>query len=86
MRKFAIWSMIISGVTFIIAWGIGGVMIFNGEYEHYAWTYVGLACIVVFFVALIILKTKRCPHCGKLNQAFGKFCPHCGKEINQDDK
>ena len=64
MRKFAIWSMIISGVTFIIAWGIGGVMIFNGEYEHYAWTYVGLACIVVFFVALIILKTKKCPHCG----------------------
>ena len=82
MKKLAIWSMIISGTAFIIAWGIGGVMILNGEYEHYAWTYVGLACIVVFFVALIILKTKKCPHCGKINQSFGKFCPHCGKEID----
>ena len=86
MRKFAIWSMVISGITFIFAWGIGGVKILNNDYENYAWVYVGAVCFVVFFVTLIILKTKRCPYCGKINQAFGKFCPHCGKEINQDDK
>ena len=82
MRKIAKWIAAISITVFIFAWSIGGLMIFNNDFENDAWVYVGLVSIVIFFCSLIYLKTTvRCPHCGKPIQVNGKFCPHCGEEI-----
>ena len=81
MKKTAVWLAVISAFVFVIAWGVGGVMILNNDYENYAWVYVGLISMVIFFCSLIYLKTIRCPHCGKRNQTSGKYCPYCGKEI-----
>lgn len=81
MKKVATGLAVISMIVFVIAWGIGGLMIFNNEFENYAWVYVGLVSIVIFFCSLIYLKTTRCPHCGKMSQTFGKYCSYCGKEI-----
>lgn len=82
MKKIATWLAVISIIVFVIAWSIGGLMIFNGEYENSAWAYVGLICIVICLCSLLYLRNTRCPHCGKMNQTFGKYCPYCGKEIN----
>ena len=81
MEKIAKWLAAISIIIFVIAWGVGGLMIYNGKFENNAWVYVGLVSIVIFFCNLIYLKTSRCPYCGKINQSFGKYCPHCGKNI-----
>jgi len=82
MKKIAKWLAVISITVFVIAWGIGGLMIHNNEYENNAWVYVGLVSFVIFFCSLIYLKTSRCPHCGRIKHSLGKYCPYCGKEIN----
>ena len=81
MKKFATWLAAISIIVFVIAWGVGGLMIYDGDFENDAWVYVGLVSIVIFFGSLIYLKTTRCPHCGKMNPTLGKYCPYCGKKI-----
>lgn len=81
MKKIAKWLAAMSIIVFVIAWGIGGLMIYDNNYESNAWVYVGLVSIVIFFCSLLYLKTKKCPHCGKTNQTFGKYCPYCGKQI-----
>ena len=81
MKKLAAWLAVISITVFIFAWVIGGLLIYNNDYESNAWAYVGLAAIIVFFPCLIYLKTTRCPHCGKTNPTRGKYCPYCGREI-----
>ena len=80
MKRIAKWTAVISIIIFVVSWSIGGLMIYNGNFESNAWAYVGLASIVIFFGSLICLKTTRCPHCGRMNQTFGKYCPYCGKE------
>ncbi|MBR2639020.1 MAG: hypothetical protein IKL18_07805 [Oscillospiraceae bacterium] len=81
MRKAAICIAIVSIIVFIIAWGTGGIMIYENDYESNAWLYVGLISMVIFFGCLIYLKTTRCTHCGRINPTFGEFCPYCGKKI-----
>lgn len=81
MKKIATWLAVISILVFVIAWGFGGLVIYNGEYENNAWVYVGLVSLVIFFCSLICLKTTRCPYCRKMNQSFGKYCAYCGKQI-----
>lgn len=83
MKEIARWLAVISIIVFVVAWGIGGFMIFNNEYENNAWVYVGLVSIIVFFCSLLYLKTTRCPHCGKMKQTLGKYCPYCGNRINE---
>lgn len=81
MRKIAKWLAAISIIIFVIDWGIGGLMIYENDYESSAWVYIGLISILIFFCSLIYLKTTRCPHCGKMNQTFGKYCSYCGNKI-----
>ena len=82
MKKVVTWLAVVSGIVFIIAWAVGGLMIYEGKYTNNAWAYVGLAAIVIFFCSLLYLRISRCPHCGKLRQSFGKYCLYCGKEID----
>ena len=82
MKKFAIWMLILSGIVFVVAWGIVGLKIFNNEYDFVTEAYIAYASLVVFFICLIYVRsTYRCPHCGKQKIFFGKYCPYCGKEI-----
>ena len=83
MKKIATWLAVISAIVFVIAWGIGGLMIYENNYESNAWAYVGMVAIIIFFCSLIYLKMTRCPYCGKMNETFGKYCPYCGKEIKK---
>ncbi len=83
MKKLASWLTFISLFVFAIAWGIGGIMILNHDYERNAWVYVVAVSLIILLWCLLYLKTScRCPHCGKMRQSFGKYCPYCGKEIN----
>ena len=81
IKKIAEWLATISIIVFVIDWGIGAMMIYDGEFENNVWMYVGFVSIVIFFCSLIYLKTTRCPHCGKMNQSFGEYCPYCSKKI-----
>ena len=81
MKKIAAWLAVISIIVFIIAWGVGGLMILNNDYESSVWAHVGLVSLVIFCGSLICYKNTRCPHCGKMNQTNGKYCPYCGKKI-----
>ena len=82
MKKLAKWLSILSINVFVIAWTIGGFMIFNGNFENNVWAYAGLVSFALFFICILYMKfTNRCPHCGKINPSFGKYCPFCGKEI-----
>lgn len=82
MKKVATWLAVLSIIVFIISWGVGGLMLYDYNYESNAWVYIGLVSIAIFFCSLLYLKTtNRCPHCGKSIQMNGKFCPYCGKEI-----
>lgn len=81
MKKIVKWLAAISIIVFVIAWGIGGLKIYDAEYENNAWLYVGIVSIMIFFCSLIYLKTTRCPHCSKMNLTFGKYCTYCGKKI-----
>lgn len=82
MKRIVTWLAVVSIVVFIIAWAVGGLMIYESNYENNAWAYVGLGSIIVFFCSFLYLKCSRCPHCGKFRQSFGKYCPYCGKEID----
>ena len=82
MKKIMVWLAAISIITFVIDWIIVGLCLLEGNYEITAGAYIGLICLVVFFVCMLYLRfTNRCKHCQKLIQSYGKYCPYCGKEI-----
>ena len=68
MKKIATWLAVVSAIVFIIAWGIGALMIYENNYESNAWACVGLVAIIIFIWSLIYLKITRCPRCGKMNE------------------
>lgn len=59
MKKIAITLAMISMITFIIAWGIGGLKLYNHEYESFSWLYIGIISILTFFIMVIYLKVKK---------------------------
>lgn len=82
MKKIATWLAVLSGILFVIVWGIIGVKILDNDYLFMTEAYIACGCLVVFFACLIYLRcTYRCPHCGKSRVWFGRYCPHCGKEL-----
>ena len=83
MKKIAVWTVVLSMIIFVIAWGVMGVKILDGNYGITAEACTGAVCLAVLLVCAIYIRvTNRCPHCGKMKQTFGKFCPYCGKEIS----
>ena len=83
MKKIAKWLAAISGVVFVLAWGVMGLKLLDYNYSITAEAYTGLVSLIVFFVCVMFIKfTTRCPHCGKTKQSLGKYCPYCGKEMN----
>ncbi|MBR2950865.1 MAG: zinc ribbon domain-containing protein [Lachnospiraceae bacterium] len=84
MKKTAVWLAVISIIIFVIAWGIIGLKILDGNYVFMIEAYAALVSLVIFIVCALYMKiTDRCPHCGKMKQSFGKYCPYCGKEFEK---
>ena len=83
MKKITPWIIAIYLVVFIIAWGIMGIKIFDGDYNITLEAYIGFVALIVFSVFVLIkkLSTAKCPHCGKVRLDNGKYCSHCGKEV-----
>ena len=82
MKKIAKWMAVITLFIFIIAWGIIGLKLLDGDYDITVGAYIGVISIVVFFICVLYIKfTRRCQNCGKMIESYGKYCPYCGKEI-----
>lgn len=82
MKRIAKWLAAISIAVLVIDWGIIGLKLLDGNYDITAGAYIAAISLVVFIICVLYVKfTNRCPHCGKMNQSFGKYCPYCGKEI-----
>lgn len=81
MRKIMKYVSALSLITFIIAWGVGGVNILDHDFDNFAWVYVGAVSIVVFFCSFICVKTVRCAQCGRFSLTSGAYCSYCGNRI-----
>lgn len=69
-------------ILFLIALGVMGLQLLNGNDDVLRAAYIAAACWIVLLVcAAVRLFSSRCPHCGKLKLSNGKYCPHCGREI-----
>lgn len=83
LKKTAIWTAFISGLAFVIVWGVLGLNIMNNDYKDVTpLAYVGLGCLIVLVVSLIVLRWNswKCPHCGKVRWTNGLYCSYCGKK------
>lgn len=85
MKKVLPWIFVCAVLVALVTFGLIGIRIYSGDYEAVSATaYVCLGGIVVMFVCLLYRNfSQRCPHCGRLRGAAGRFCPHCGKEITR---
>lgn len=82
MKKYVTWAAIIAVVIFVIAWGLMGVKLLDGDYDIVVEAYIALACLVIIFAyGIWRLFNEKCPHCGKMRMTNGKYCSYCGKEI-----
>lgn len=82
MKKIIAWISIITIIVLVLDLGIIGLKIFNNNYDIILEGYIGRACFLILPVCAIFrLFTERCPHCGKMKIAKGKYCPYCGEEM-----
>ena len=83
MKKIFPWVFLSALVVFLIAWGVMGVKLLDGNYDITAESYAGAGCIVVMVICWVVkLFSNRCPHCGNLRQTMGAYCSYCGKKID----
>ena len=84
MKKVFLWLAIISAIVLFITLGVVGVKLLDGNYDTNVEVIITGISFVIFLGSVVCYKLNgiRCPHCGKMNQTFGKYCPYCGKEIN----
>ena len=81
MKKIRTWVLVISFFVAVIAWGIMGLKLYDGNYNITVEAYITMGCLIVILgCAVSKVFTDKCPHCGKLRVSNGKFCPYCGKE------
>ena len=83
MKKILPWAFLGALVVFLIAWGMMGIKLLDGDYEIAAEAYTGLVCIIVMGVCGVYRHlSRRCPQCGKLRLTMGAYCSYCGKKID----
>lgn len=87
MKKATTWIIVVTLLAFVIAWGVMGIKLLDGNYDITIEAYIGLISIIIFFVSVCIKRFSnskiKCPHCGKLRWDEGKYCSYCGKEIQK---
>ena len=82
MKKIAVWTAVIAFTVFLIAWGVVGVQLLEGDYDITVGVYIAMAAAVITIAAILVARgVNRCLHCGRFLSAGGKYCPHCGKEV-----
>ena len=82
MKKARPWILAIAFLVAVVAWGVMGLKIYDGNYEIATEAYIMGACLIAILVCAVSkVFTDKCPHCGKLRVSNGKYCPHCGKEL-----
>ena len=82
MKKARPWILAIAFLVAVVAWGVMGLKIYDGNYEITTEAYITGACLIVILVCAVSkVFTDKCPHCGKLRVSNGKYCPRCGKEM-----
>lgn len=86
MKKVCIWVAIISAIVLLIALGVVGVKLLDGNYDTNVEVIITGVSLVIFLVSIVCYKLNgiRCSHCGKINDTLlgkSKFCPYCGKEL-----
>lgn len=82
MKKIRTWILAVSIFVVVIALGIMGLKLYDGNYNIAVEVYITMGCLMVILgCAVSKVFTDKCPHCGKLRVSNGKFCPYCGKEI-----
>lgn len=78
------WSVIwiLALMTAVIAWGVAGVKILDGEYDITLECWIALiASGVMVAINLGRKLNSKCPHCGKIRLSGGDYCAYCGKRI-----
>jgi len=85
LKKLTVWMMVISAVVFVIAWGVMGVKIYNGDYGFETEAYIGLVCLVVFTGSSLfsVFCCNRCPKCGRVRWVHGNYCANCGHQFEK---
>jgi len=82
MKKARLWILTVTLLVGVVAWGVMGLKLYDGDYNIKVEAYIMLTCLVITLVCAISkLFTDKCSHCGKLRVSNGSFCPYCGKEI-----
>jgi len=83
MKKIAPWMIAISLVVVVVAWGVMGMKLLDGNYDIICEAYITLVALIVLLVFILIKRysSVKCPHCGKVRLDNGKYCSHCGKEV-----
>ena len=59
MKKIAIGVAIISFLVFVIAWGVMGLEIFDGDYDIEMLVYIGATAWIVLLVSLVVQRWDR---------------------------
>lgn len=83
MNKVLTWLVFISLIIFVVAWGVMGLKILDGDYNITVEAYIGLVSIIVLAISGLVKRfsNSKCPYCGKILIDTGKYCSHCGKEL-----
>ena len=81
MKKARPWILAISFVIAVIAWGVMGLKLYDGNYNITTEAYITGACLIIILICAVTkVFADKCSHCRKPRVSNGKYCPHCGKE------
>ena len=82
MKKVRPWILSISFVIAVIAWGVMGLKLYDGNYNITTEAYITGACLIIILICAVTkVFADKCSHCGKPRVSNGKYCSHCGKEL-----
>ena len=66
MKKARPWILAVAFLIAVIAWGVMGLKLYDGDYKITTEAYIMGACwIAILICAISKLFTDKCPHCGK---------------------
>ena len=83
LKKIAAWTAGLTGIILVIAFGVMGVKIVDGDYDIEMLAYICLFAWIGLMASIIVLRwhSWKCPHCGKPRWVNGPYCTYCGKKI-----
>ena len=84
MKKTSSTTLCIAFVVNLVALGIIGVKLLDGNYEFTVEAYISAICFFIIFICnLVRAFGNKCPHCGRIIKDNGDYCSYCGKKIKE---